>query len=283
MRYTHGKAEVPLTVTTETTESPYLCCGYCSAQMALRTAKRGISDRMQNEAHAMRRVAGRPHPAGSNLTELKNGALRVAGVTLDWVSIADIPARLRAGYAIVVQSQYARYPSYLKVQSNDFGHAVCLYGWKAPDLVGFFDPLWHQGTAGAWAKWDEVRPALWNQRHLTTVTKAAPAPAPTPTPTPTPTPSPSPAGADVAISTSGTDLQSGYIVRVKRDTPIYRDSKGTSRIATARRGYTYPYVGIPVGSSRRAALINTAIIYPDNVVRPTVLYLDGADVETVPK
>jgi hypothetical protein len=87
----------------------------------------------------------------------------------------------------------------------------------------------------------------------------------------------------VAISTSGTDLQSGYIVRVKRDTPIYRDSKGTSRIATARRGYTYPYVGIPVGSSRRAALINTAIIYPDNVVRPTVLYLDGADVETVPK
>jgi hypothetical protein len=178
-RYPFGMAPASLTVITERVDPRYVCCGYASAQMAARTAKAGISDDLRREGHAIRSRGGRPHNAGSNAAELERGLQLALGVDVDPVEVAGIPARLQAGYAVIVALQYARLPEQLKVQGNDFGHAVTLYGWKAPDLVGFYDPLWPQDARGAWAKWADVRRALWTSGHRTTKTKAT-TPAPTP-------------------------------------------------------------------------------------------------------
>lgn len=150
-----------------------VCCGYCSAQMAMLTAKKGLSTLMANEAHSMRRQAGRAHNAGSNPAELRNGASKVSAVKLVSISKADIPDRLRKGYAVVLSISYAKLPSYLKVQTNDFGHSVTLFGWKEDgDHAGFFDPLWTQGARGAWAPWSHITPSLWpDGSHSTTVVK----------------------------------------------------------------------------------------------------------------
>ncbi len=150
-----------------------VCCGYCSAQMAMLTAKKGLTTLMANEAHSMRRQAGRAHNAGSNAAELRNGASKVSAIKLVSISKADIPERLRKGFAVVLSISYAKLPSYLKVQTNDFGHSVALFGFKEDgDHVGFFDPLWTQGARGAWAPWSHITPSLWpDGSHSTTVVK----------------------------------------------------------------------------------------------------------------
>ena len=97
--YRYGKVTdqpVDLTVVSERSESPMVCCGYCSAHMAARTAKAGLSTRMENEAHAIRKAGGRPHNHGNTASELRNGAQIALGVTLKSIAIDDIPARLRA-------------------------------------------------------------------------------------------------------------------------------------------------------------------------------------------
>jgi hypothetical protein len=183
-RYQHGKVPATiLSVTTETSERPYVCCGYSSAQMAARTAKAGVSSDLKREGHAIRSKGGRRHNAGSNPTELLNGLQRALGVDVDPVTTSSIPGRLRAGYAVVAPLEYARLPEYLKVQGGSFGHSVCLFGWRADshgDLVGYFDPLWSQGAAGAWARWSEVAHALWSSGSLTTKAKVPPPPPPAP-------------------------------------------------------------------------------------------------------
>ena len=45
-------------------------------------------------------------------------------------------------------------------------------------------------------------------------------------------------------------------IRITRDTPIL-DTPGGERIATAKNGYVYPYVGAAAGATR-AVLINTS-------------------------
>jgi hypothetical protein len=169
--YKYGKVDNALRVVTQTSETPYVCCGYCSTHMAARTAKAGLSDRMQEEAHSIRAAGGRPHDSGSNAQELRDGAAEAIGVTLYAVTVDEVPDRVRAGYACEIAVQYGDLPDYLKIQGNDFGHSVCLFGWKEDgQMVGFFDPLWPQGAQGAWAKWSDVRRAMWGDgNHSSTI------------------------------------------------------------------------------------------------------------------
>ena len=169
--YKYGKVGGSLRIVSETGETPYVCCGYCSAHMACMTAKTGLSDSMREEAHEIRSTGGRPHNSGSNPTELRNGAKNALGITLSAVAVDEIPDRLRAGYSCTVSLQYGALPDYLKVQNGDFGHSVTLYRWREDEeYVGFFDPLWPQGSDGSWAKWSDVRRAMWaDGNHSTTV------------------------------------------------------------------------------------------------------------------
>jgi hypothetical protein len=173
-----------LTMMSETSESPMVCCGYCSAGMACRTAKAGLGSGMASTAHPIRTKGGRPHNAGSNASELRNGAKLAHGVTLSSVAKSGIMARLRAGYAVVIADQYAKLPDYLKVQTNDFGHSNLLFGYRKDsagvEFIGFFDPLWPQGAQGAWTKWADIDQALWaDGNHSTTVVKLVAPPPPT--------------------------------------------------------------------------------------------------------
>jgi hypothetical protein len=177
--YTHGKVAglfPDLTVVSERSETPMVCCGYCSTHMACITAKAGLSNLMKNEAHAIRAAGGRPHNAGSKASELRAGAQAALGVTLLSVSIADIPARLRAGFAVEVAIQYGKFPKHLKVQENDFGHSIVLFGWReSDDCAGVYDPLWTQGARGAWSPWAGLTASLWaNGNHNTTTVRRVP-------------------------------------------------------------------------------------------------------------
>lgn len=263
MNYLHGAVASPigLTVITETRESPWVCCGYCSAHMACWTAKEGLSKDMFKEAHAIRAASGRPHPAGSKPSELQAGASKAVGVTLSTISKGNIVPRLREGFTVVVPLQYASLPAYLRNQNNDFGHSSILHGWRDGGFVGYYDPLWQQGAKGAWTPWNDIDQALWDSGHLTTNTIRSTG-----------------GDGDVAINTSGAGgLTSGKNAKVLRDTTLFSESSGTDRVATAKAGYKYTYVGVPLGSSRYAVLVNTGIPYGDSVVRPTVLYLEKVD------
>jgi len=171
-QYKYGR--VPgdqLRVVTETTESPYVCCGYCSAHMACLTAKDGLSMDMKKEAHAIRAAGGRPHNHGSTAQELRNGANTALGVKLVSQRTSTIPARLGEGFAVTIGLSYDKLPSHLKVQGGSFGHAACLFGVDG-DKVGYFDPLYSQGSQGAWVPWKELQPALWaDGAHSTTIVR----------------------------------------------------------------------------------------------------------------
>jgi len=186
--YNHGKVtglSPDLVVITEVTESPYVCCGYCSAAMAVRAARQGTGVTLAATAHPIRSQGGRPHDNGSKASELRNGAREAWDVELDPLARDEIPGRLRNGYAVVVNLDYADLPGWLKVQSGSFGHSCALFGWREDaDLVGFFDPLWPQGARGAWAPWSAIKPALWGDgEHSSTVIRweaDEPEPAPPP-------------------------------------------------------------------------------------------------------
>lgn len=184
-----------LVVITQTTESPYVCCGYCSAGMASWTAKSGLTHSMAGAAHPIRSAGGRPHDNGSRASELRDGAKGAHGVKLEALAVAEIPGVLRDGFAVVVNLDYAQLPSWLRVQSGSFGHSCTLYGWQEDgDLVGFFDPLWPEGARGAWATWAEVKPALWGDgEHSGTTTRWGEDPGPPPGPDPDPPPPGQPA------------------------------------------------------------------------------------------
>jgi hypothetical protein len=195
--YEHGKVtglRPDLVVITETTESPYVCCGYCSAAMAVRAARQGTPTNMAGAAHPIRSQGGRPHDNGSRASELRDGARRAWDVELDPLARDEIPGRLRAGYAVVVNLDYADLPGWLKTQGGSFGHSSLLFGWREDgDLVGYFDPLYGQGARGAWAPWGSIKPALWGDgEHSSTVERWDPEPEPEPPPTPAPEPVPEP-------------------------------------------------------------------------------------------
>jgi hypothetical protein len=265
-QYKYGKVSglaVALTVVSERGESPMVCCGYCSAQMACITAAAGVSNQMRDEAHAMRACCGRPHNNGNRASELRDGAWKAVGVRLNAVDIADIPARLRAGYAVTVGLQYKDLPAYLKVQTNDFGHAACLYGWDG-NKAGYFDPIWSQGASGAWALWDDVKDALWgNGNHSTTVIKRS--------------------------DSTGGDMGGIYWNPSRwtatKDMPVFLDESFNKQITTIKKGSVFTAFGPKAAQdadgndkSARAVLVSTGALIPGgSETTRAILWCKGAD------
>jgi hypothetical protein len=163
------------TVISERFEAPMVCCGYCSTQFAARAAKSGISSNGKVEGHAIRKAGGRAHNAGSNAGEERTGAKKALSLTLTGINKSAILARVKAGYTVTVSVRYQKLPSYLKVQSNDFGHKISLKSFRmgkdGRHYLGFFDPLYQQGSQGTWAKWIDIRDAIYDTGHNTTITK----------------------------------------------------------------------------------------------------------------
>jgi hypothetical protein len=243
-----------------------VCCGWCSAQMAARTARGGLSSLMTNEAHAMRKAGGRPHNHGNTASELREGAKIALGVTLANVNIADIPNRLRAGFAVCVGLQYGQLPAWLKVQTNDFGHAVCLFGWdELDDRAGFFDPLWSQGAAGAWVPWSAIANAVWpNKNHSTTVSR-------------------------IGGGTLSGIYWNPARYKATKDIPVYLDPTFGTHVTTIKSGAVFTQLGPKAvvdadgkDGSARAILVTTGGLVPgtaDPGVK-AVLWIKGADAGT---
>jgi hypothetical protein len=151
-----------------------VCCGYCSGVILARSARAGVGSDGRTYGHRIRAAGGRAHWAGNTATELQRGLLGALGVATVGVTRAGALVRVRAGYAVAVSLTYAELPDYLKIQANDFGHCVTLKGHRVTDgvtYVGFFDPLWAQGEQGAWARWTDIGPALWDTGHTSTTVK----------------------------------------------------------------------------------------------------------------
>ena len=173
--YPYGKVPSSVgTVISERFETPMVCCGYCSSQFAARASRTGVSSNGKAEGHVIRARGGRAHPAGSTSAEQRLGLKRALNVTVTGISKSAILARVKQGYAVTVSLQYAKLPSYLKVQSNDFGHCVTLKGYSGSGstiLVGYFDPLYLQGSQGTWARYNDISKAIWDSGHNTTTVK----------------------------------------------------------------------------------------------------------------
>lgn len=174
--YPYGKVPSSIgTVISERFETPMVCCGYCSTQFAARAARSGISSNGKVEGHAVRKAGGRAHNAGSNAGEERAGAKKALSVTLTGITQAAVLARLKSGFVVTVSLRYQKLPGYLKVQSNDFGHKVALKGVRMGSdkrhYVGFFDPLYAQGSQGTWARWIDITDAIYDSGHNTTTVK----------------------------------------------------------------------------------------------------------------
>ena len=252
--YRYGRTPVDFTVISERAEVPMVCCGYCSAHMAARSATPGLTNRMQVEAHKIRARGGRAHNSGSRASELIKGTLGAVGVTLKSVAIEDIPDRLRKGFAVVAGCQYARLPSYLKVQTNDFTHSVCLYGWvEAEDRAGFYDPLWEQAARGAWVPWAQVRNALMpNGNHMSTTVKVVPV------------------AGDYVIYDA--QVQSKKTGKVAPSAPMFNDWRmSQKRGAISSNGTTAQIMGYR--STAYAIQVNTSQGWSDGKSRPTLVFV----------
>lgn len=186
--YPYGKVPTDIAiVVTEKVEKPLVCCGYASAQMIARTARAGVSTNLKTEGHRIRSLGGRAHWNGSNARELRTGLSKALSVQTTAISKGAVLARLKQGFGVSISLQYIRLPAYLKVQTNDFGHSAMLRGHRTEggyDLVGYFDPLYEQGSQGSWARWVDIDQALWDSGHNTTTVKYVP-PKPPPVTPPT--------------------------------------------------------------------------------------------------
>ena len=186
--YPYGKVPSSKgTIVSERFEKPMVDCGYCSAQMAARTSRAGVSSNGKTEGHKMRGSAGRPHWNGSNSTELRRGLDNVLNVNVNGISKGDVLSRVKQGFGVVVSLTYTSLPGYLKTQLGDFGHSVFVFAHRVEggrDYVGWFDPLYEQGSQATWARWTDVDQALWSTGHNTTTKKYVP-PAPIPPSPPT--------------------------------------------------------------------------------------------------
>jgi hypothetical protein len=258
----------PLAVISETAETPYVCCGYCAAHMACWTAEPDLSASMFHEAHAIRSAAGRGHNAGSNASELRNGARDALGITLEAVAVSEIRGQLGAGLAVAVSLDYADLPDYLKCQGGSFGHGATLYGYQpAQDLVGYFDPLWPQGSAGAWARWSDLTPSLWSDgNHSTTLTSWGTAPG----------------GDDVAIK-AAPNLTTGQRADVPQGLEFFADANLRDRLGAMAKPSTLWVVGAPIGESvaggSRAVMVTTGSAYGDGGSYPTIVYVAADEID----
>jgi hypothetical protein len=241
--------------------------------MACWTVEPDLSSSMFGEAHAIRSAAGRGHNAGSNASELRNGARDALGITLEAVAVSEIRPQLGAGLAVAVSLDYADLPDYLQCQGGSFGHGATLYGFQAAsDLVGYFDPLWPQGSAGAWARWADLAPALWSDgNHSTTLSSWGHAP-----------------GSDDVAVKAAPNLTTGQRADVDGGLPFYRDSDLTQQLGVMSKPSTVWVVGAPIGETvaggSRAILVTTGSAYSDGSSYPTIVYVaaDAIDPYSVP-
>jgi hypothetical protein len=263
-----------LRVITEVGETPYVCCGYCAAHMACWTAEEGLGTSMFDEAHEIRIAGGRDHNSGSNATELRNGAARALDIELEAIATSEIPDRLEAGYAVAASLDYADLPEYLKVQGGNFGHGVTLYGAR-DELVGYFDPLWPQGAAGAWARWSDLEPALWSDgNHSTTLTRWATASL----------------EEDEMPINAAPNLATDQRADVCKGLEFFADANLEKRLGAMASYATVVVVGAPIGETvaggSRAILVNTGAPYggDGSDVRPTIVYVAAGSIDpyTVP-
>jgi hypothetical protein len=180
--YPYGKVPSSKgTIVSERFERPMVDCGYCSAQMAARTSRAGVGTNGKTEGHKMRANAGRPHWNGSNSVEIRRGLDNVLNVNVDGIEKAAVLSRVKQGFAVVISITYTSIPSYLKTQVGDFGHSVMLFAHRVEggrDYVGYFDPLYEQGSQATWARWTDIDQALWSGGHNTTTKKYVPPPPP---------------------------------------------------------------------------------------------------------
>jgi hypothetical protein len=215
------------TVVSERFERPMVDCGYCSTQFAARTARAGVSANGKSEGHRIRALGGRAHWAGSNASEQRAGAKSALGVNFVAITKAAVLARVKQGFAVTISLQYIRLPGYLKVQTNDFGHCAALFAHRVEngvDYIGYFDPLYEQGSQGTWTKWADIDQALWDGGHNTTTVKYV---APTPQP---------PAGGDMNTA----DLTYWNVANAKAGKPV-RDREGKVIHTTTQSAY--PHMG----------------------------------------
>jgi hypothetical protein len=173
--YPYGKVPSSVgTVISERFETPMVDCGYCSTQFAARASRTGISSNGKVEGHVIRARGGRAHNAGSTSAEQRLGVRRGFNVTVTGITKSAILARVKQGFTVTVSLQYVKLPAYLKVQTNDFGHCVALKGYSGSGggvLIGYFDPLYLQGSQGSWARWADLQKAIWDSGHNTTTVK----------------------------------------------------------------------------------------------------------------
>jgi hypothetical protein len=232
--YPYGKVPTSIgIVVTEKVEKPLVCCGYASAQMVARTARAGVGTNLKTEGHRIRSLGGRPHWNGSNAGELRAGLSKALGVKVTGITKGAVLSRVKQGFGVTISIQYIKLPSYLKVQTNDFGHSVMLRGYRSEggyDLVGYFDPLYEQGAQGSWARWVDIDQALWDGGHNTATTKWVP---PTPPPVTPPTGS---STEDDYVTTPAIpkqlDVPSGKWLYIHSD---FRTDPGNVQISPARQ------------------------------------------------
>jgi len=261
--YKYGKVTgttPPLRVISERGESPMVCCGYCSAHMAATTAKKGLSTSMTKEAHAIRRFGGRPHDAGNTASELRSGTWDAVGVILKSVSVADIPDRLRKGFAVTIGLDFGDLPTWLKVQKNDFGHACVLFGWQEDNKrAGFFDPLWDQGASGAWVPWTQITPALWpDGSHSSTVARYS---------------------MSGSYAVFDDEVESRKVCDLATGVKFYRDIELTDLLGT----YTSPATDQMHGKRGDAYAVQKATSkpYSDGIVRQTIVFIRQSDAKNI--
>lgn len=270
--YPFGKVPASVgTVITESFERPMVDCGYCSTQFATRTARAGVSSNGKSEGHRIRALGGRAHWAGSNASEQRVGAKKALNVDMTAIRKTAVEARVKQGFAVTISLQYIRLPSYLKVQTNDFGHCAVLFGHRVENgvtYIGYFDPLYAQGSQGTWTKWADIDQALWDSGHNTTVKKYVP---PTPPVKPPVTPPTGSSTEDDYVTTPSkpmqVDVPKGKWLYVYSD---FRTDNGNVQIDPAR---DMPLAGYTKGG-------DYAVGYEPSSNVPTnlkVMYLKKAD------
>jgi hypothetical protein len=252
---------------TEREVGPWRDCTFASM---LETLRLGLPNGRQipatiEEKERFRAAAGFPDnhtgatiedtlPAARSLYGLRDDQFRL---TRDWATVQVSLAT--PGRVLVVTGSMAHVPAHLRRYSPSFmgAHAVAARG-------GFIwcDPLapkdgTYQGEVVSAEIWRDFFDGL-GPGHQALIMDAT--------------------GGQGMIAMGGVKVRSDKLAKVIRLTDLL-DAPGGKRIAGAKAGYTYPYLG--ADSGYRVVIVNTAIPYPDKVIRPTGLYIRAADVDII--
>lgn len=168
----------------ERESGPWIECSTCSAAMAAHWHKPSV-DATLATAHRIRSAAEKPHSGGLTPAEVKEGLHDALGLNAAYVAKSDIPAKVRAGYAVIVPLNAGSLPSHLRRWQPNFagGHSICLVGVSSSGKFGWFDPLAPAGYSGEWVNWSDIDQAVWSSGALALPKYVAPPAPPAPAPT----------------------------------------------------------------------------------------------------